>query len=103
MEKLTTQERDVFVFAFRYALPRRTFARSIVFDELKKHIDDFETWELKDLRDECKDAWNRDHVDDCDREEMDDFARFLDKVVKGRCHFERDNVKRDESDGQGVQ
>ena len=46
VKKLTKDERTVYVFALRYALPRHTYALSLVSDEVLKRLDDFEDWEL---------------------------------------------------------
>lgn len=40
--KLTKDERTVYVFALRYALPRHTYALSLVSDEILKRLDNFE-------------------------------------------------------------
>ena len=43
---MTKNERTVYVFALRYALPRHTYALSIVSREILSRLNDFEDWEL---------------------------------------------------------
>ena len=50
--KLDKDERSVLVFALRYSIPRHTSAIYIVSEQIKKHIDSFEDWELKRIGEE---------------------------------------------------
>ena len=43
---MTKDERDIYVFAFRYALPRHTYAFSTVSDGILQNIRSFENWEI---------------------------------------------------------
>lgn len=43
---MTKDERDIYVFAFRYALPRHTYAFSTVSDGILQNIRFFEDWEI---------------------------------------------------------
>lgn len=87
---LTKGMRDVFIFAWRYAVNRRTFARKIVFDEIQRRLACFEDWELKDMIEECRHPINRACVDDCDLEEMDRVAEYLQKVLAWRAQKEQE-------------
>ena len=51
---LTKTERDVAVFALRYALPRHTGALDEVIAEVKPYIDDFASWEIVDMMRDCR-------------------------------------------------
>ena len=50
---MTKDERTVYVFALRYALPRHTYALSIVSQEILSRLDDFEDWELDGMIRDC--------------------------------------------------
>lgn len=54
MTKLTKLERDVIVYAIRYASKRRTGALSDCTEVLEKYIDSMEDWELQQIIEESK-------------------------------------------------
>lgn len=49
MEKLTKEERTIFIYAFRYALGRQTGALTDCLTYFKKHKSSYEKWELDTL------------------------------------------------------
>lgn len=53
---LTPTERTIVVFAFRYALGRRTYAPSLVAGYITEHLDSFTEHELNQMADEIEDA-----------------------------------------------
>ena len=85
--KLTKDERTVYVFALRYALPRHTYALSLVSDEILKRLDEFEDWELDGM---IRDCWIYYPALDCggdiDRRNADEFKNKLlaELVRRGR-------------------
>lgn len=54
MTKLTKKERDVIVYAIRYASKRHTGALSDCTEVLEKYIDSMEDWELQQLIEESQ-------------------------------------------------
>lgn len=46
---LTREEVTVYIFAARYAMPRKTYALSLVVDCMAKHIKNFSAYDLKYL------------------------------------------------------
>ena len=50
---MTKDERTVYVFALRYALPRHSYALSIVSREILSRLDAFEDWELDGMIRDC--------------------------------------------------
>lgn len=44
---ISRDARTVLVFALRYALPRHTYALSLVSGYIKLHINSFEDWEIE--------------------------------------------------------
>jgi hypothetical protein len=77
-KKLTKFERDVYVFALRYALPRHTYALSIVSNEILAKLDDFEDWEIDGM---IRDCWifypSLDMWGEIDQEKADEFKGKL--------------------------
>lgn len=51
---MTKDEKTIWMFAFRYALNRRTFAMSIVLDELERKIEAFTKGDLEKILAEGK-------------------------------------------------
>ncbi len=49
----TIDERTTYIFALRYALPRQTYALSIVSEQIMARITEFETWEVEDMVHKC--------------------------------------------------
>jgi hypothetical protein len=54
---MTKDERTVYVFALRYALPRQTYALGLVAGEIMSKIHDFETWEVEQMIRECQQGY----------------------------------------------
>ena len=50
---MNKDERTVYVFALRYALPRHTYALSIVSQMILSRLDAFEDWELDGMIRDC--------------------------------------------------
>ena len=50
---MTKDERTVYVFALRYALPRHTYALSIVSQMILSNLNDYEDWELDGMIRDC--------------------------------------------------
>ncbi|EFF65357.1 hypothetical protein HMPREF7545_1728 [Selenomonas noxia ATCC 43541] len=44
-------------FAFRYALPRQSYALSLVSDLVLRRVDEFEDWQLRDMIGEIEAHW----------------------------------------------
>jgi hypothetical protein len=54
---MTKDERTVYIFALRYALPRQTYALGLVAGEIMSKIHDFETWEVEQMIRECQQSY----------------------------------------------
>ena len=84
---MTKDERTVYVFALRYALPRHSYALSIVSREILSKLDAFEDWELDGM---IRDCWiyypSLDFGGDIDRRNADAFKNKLlaELVRRGR-------------------
>ena len=87
---MTKDERTVYVFALRYALPRHTYALSIVSREILSRLDDFEDWELDGM---IRDCWIYYPALDCggdiDRKNADDLK---DKLIAELAKRGRDDM-----------
>ena len=46
---MTSDEQTLYFFAFRYALPRQSYALSLVSDLVLRRVDEFEDWQLRDI------------------------------------------------------
>lgn len=57
MAKLTPDEQTLYFFAFRYALPRQSYALSLVSDLVLRRVDEFEDWQLRDMIGEIEAHW----------------------------------------------
>jgi hypothetical protein len=78
---MTKDERTVYVFALRYALPRQTYALGLVAGEIMSKIHDFETWEIEQMIREC----HQDYPDQwIDQQEADKFIAQLQKELVKR-------------------
>lgn len=86
---LTKDERTILVFAFRYALPRHTYALSLVFDQLKQHIDDFESWELTSMIFDVSSYYPSDDFGSSDQEFADRVREYLRNELTKRDKDER--------------
>ena len=87
---MTKDERIVYVFALRYALPRHTYALSIVSREILSRLNDFEDWELDGM---IRDCWiyypSLDCGGDIDRQRADEFK---DKLMTELAKRGRDDM-----------
>lgn len=75
---------NVYFFALRYALPRKTFALLTVREEWRRHMDYFETWEIEKAIDEIKEQLAYDN-DVCDEATMHAFIADL-QLELGKRH-----------------
>ncbi len=57
MAKLTPDEQTLYFFAFRYALPRQSYALSLVSNLVLRRVDEFEDWQLRDMIGEIEAHW----------------------------------------------
>ena len=57
MAKLTPDEQTLYFFAFRYALPRQSYALFLVSDLVLRRVDEFEEWHLRDMISEIEAHW----------------------------------------------
>ena len=54
---MTSDEQTLYFFAFRYALPRQSYALSLVSNLILEHVNDFEDWQLRDMIGEIEMSW----------------------------------------------
>ena len=54
---MTPDEQTLYFFAFRYALPRQTYALSLVSHLILQRVNDFEDWQLRDMIGEIEMSW----------------------------------------------
>ena len=54
---MTSDEQTLYFFAFRYALPRQSYALSLVSNLILEHVNDFEDWQLRDMIGEIEAHW----------------------------------------------
>ena len=54
---MTSDEQTLYFFAFRYALPRQSYALSLVSDLVLRCVNDFEDWQLRDMIGEIEAHW----------------------------------------------
>lgn len=54
---MTSDEQTLYFFAFRYALPRQSYALSLVSDLVLRRVDEFEDWQLRDMISEIEVHW----------------------------------------------
>ena len=57
MENLTPDEQTLYFFAFRYALPRQSYALSLVSHLILERVNDFDDWQLRDMIGEIEAHW----------------------------------------------
>lgn len=81
---LTRDERTIVVFALRYALPRHTYAPSIVYDYIKEHIDNFEDWEIEGMLDDIRMYYPSGAFCGMDQEAADQFREYLKRQLARR-------------------
>ncbi len=78
---MTKDERAVYIFALRYALPRQTYALGLVAGEIMARIHDFETWEVEQMINECQQIYPEHWID---QQEADKFIAQLQKELAKR-------------------
>ena len=102
-KKLTKDERTIYVFALRYALPRHTYALSLVSDEILAKLDDFEDWELEGM---ARDCWIYYPALDCggdmDRQTADKFKAKLIAELEKRGRDDLLSRLKDEAERRGI-
>ena len=54
---MTSDEQTLYFFAFRYALPRQSYALSLVSHLILQRVNDFEDWQLRDMIGEIEAHW----------------------------------------------
>ena len=54
---MTLDEQTLYFFAFRYALPRQSYALSLVSDIVLRRVNEFEDWQLRDMIGEIEAHW----------------------------------------------
>lgn len=103
-KRLTKDERTVYVFALRYALPRHTYALSLVSDEILKRLDNFEDWELGGM---IRDCWiyypALDFGGDMDRQTADAFKGKLIAELEKRGRDDLLVRLKDEAERRGIE
>lgn len=57
MAKLTLDEQTLYFFAFRYALPRQSYALTLVSRLVMENVEKFEDWQLRDMIGEIEAHW----------------------------------------------
>lgn len=81
-------DRAVFTFALRYAMPRNTYALSVVVDELEKQAKVFTDLELLQFIEEsesCLDSY-REILHDCDVDQHNRLQLICSRELKERKH-----------------
>ena len=103
-ELLTDDERTVYVFALRYALPRHTYALSLVAGEILAKLDNFEDWEIDGM---IRDCWiyypSLAMYGDIDREKADKFRDKLIAELKKRGRDDLLSRLKDEAERRGIE
>ena len=54
---MTSDEQTLYFFAFRYALPRQSYALSLVSHLILERVNDFDDWQLRDVIGEIEAYW----------------------------------------------
>jgi single-stranded DNA-binding protein len=54
---MTADEQSLYFFAFRYALPRQSYALSLVSSLVMQRVNEFEDWQLRDMAGEIEAHW----------------------------------------------
>ena len=54
---MTPDEQTLYFFAFRYALPRQSYALSLVSHLILERVNDFDGWQLRDMIGEIEAYW----------------------------------------------
>ncbi|EHG21768.1 hypothetical protein HMPREF9334_00471 [Selenomonas infelix ATCC 43532] len=85
MATLTPDEQTLYFFAFRYALPRQSYALSFVSHLILQRVNDFDDWQLRDMIGEIEAhwEWNKD-IHPIDRDVQRLFRDWLQKALLER-------------------
>ena len=54
---MTADEQSLYFFAFRYALPRQSYALFLVSSLVMQRVNEFEDWQLRDMAGEIEAHW----------------------------------------------
>ena len=54
---MTSDEQTLYFFAFRYALPRQSYALTLVSRLVMENVEKFEDWQLRDMVGEIEAHW----------------------------------------------
>lgn len=83
---LTKDEKTIYIFALRYALPRHSYALHFVIYQIFPLIADFEDWEIKDMIDDCRLFYPGPELGgvECDRPLVDNFRERLKEELERR-------------------
>ena len=86
---MTSDEQTLYFFAFRYALPRQSYALSLVSDLVLRRVNEFEDWQLRDMIGEIEAHWEENNeIHPIDRDVQRLFRNGLKEVL-----LERDAVQ----------
>lgn len=81
---------DILIFAFRYALGRRTFAPTIVSETIKRNLNHLLTFDLFNIAHEIQQEYEVDGLgEDCDVMVWMDLQRTVEKEIERREHGNR--------------
>ena len=90
-EQLTRDGIAVYCFAYRYAAYRMTYARGLVWDEIRPRLAEFEDHDILDLLTTSMDAKvtfielsKKTNTCLCDIQELTGIIRYLEKVLEER-------------------
>jgi hypothetical protein len=82
---MTSDEQTLYFFAFRYALPRQSYALSLVSDLVLRRVDEFEDWQLRDMIGEIEAHWEENNeIHPIDRDVQRLFRDRLQDALSGR-------------------
>lgn len=82
---LDRDDKAIYLFAFRYAIERRTYSFGLVADKIMSNIDDFQNWEISLFIEESKEALTiNKNMDKCDADNVKALMSKLEKEMKQR-------------------
>lgn len=84
MDKMFKVERDILLYALRYAIGRQTFAPTVVMDNIKANIDLFTENDVELIIRDIKDKEIYGYGVECDKQNWLRFKEYLDNVIKMR-------------------
>lgn len=89
MTRLKLDEQAIYFFAFRYALPRQSYALSLVSHFVMERAKRFEDWQLQDMVGEIEAYWNtHDNINSVDFSVQKDFWQQLQSELLKRNTME---------------